>query len=168
MRSVVTAVHEEEEHYKHGEERPLRSYAGIMCAYAAAVSALATAAKLSRKLPEKPAVSDTVLMTVGTYKLARLITKDPVTSPLRAPFTRYAGTTGPSELAEEVRGHGARHAVGELVTCPFCMSQWVALAFATGLIFTPRATRLGAATLTAVAGADWLQMIYARLKKAAS
>lgn len=47
------------------------------------------------------------------------------------------------------------------------MSQWAALGFAAGMIFAPRATRLAAATLTAVAGADWLQMFYARLKQAA-
>src|SRR6266568_6180594 len=50
----------------------------------------------------------------------RLITKDPVTSPLRAPFTVFEGQEGQAELKEEVRGHGARKAVGELVTCPFC------------------------------------------------
>lgn len=167
MRSVVTAVREEEEHYKHGEERPLRSYLAVMGVYGTAVAGLAAAARVTGRQPAKPEVFDTVLMAVGTYKLARLIAKDPVTSPLRAPFTRYAGTTGPSELTEEVRGHGIRHAVGELVTCPFCMSQWVAVAFAAGLTFAPRATRLSATTLTAVAGADWLQMVYARLKQAA-
>lgn len=167
MRSVVTAVREEEEHYKHGEQRPLRSYAAVMGAYGTAVSAFAAAARLTGRQPAKPGVFDTALMAVGTYKLARIVAKDPVTSPLRAPFTRFEGTTGPSELAEEVRGRGIRHAVGELLTCPFCMSQWVALAFAAGLTFAPQATRLGAATLTAVAGADWLQMGYARLKQAA-
>jgi Protein of unknown function (DUF1360) len=36
--------------------------------------------------------------------------RNPVTSPLRAPFTRYSGTSGEAELAEEVRGRGrARH-----------------------------------------------------------
>jgi hypothetical protein len=135
MHSVATAVREEEEHYKHGEEWPLRSYAAVMGAYGTAVAALAAAAALTGRKPDRPGVFDTMLMAGGTYKLARIIAKDPVTSPLRAPFTRYAGTTGPSELAEEVRGHGIRHAVGELVTCPFCMSQWSALAFAGGLIF---------------------------------
>ena len=34
----------------------------------------------------------------------------------------FAGA--PAELADEVRGHGARHAVGELFTGPFCLAMW--------------------------------------------
>ena len=104
-------------------------------------------------------------MTITTHKLSRLIAKDPVTCPLRAPFTRYSGTSGPAELAEEARGHGVRHAVGELITCPFCTGQWVATAYAAGMIFAPDATRLAGATMTAVAGSDWLQLAYARLQQ---
>ena len=167
MQSVMTAVRQEEEHYKHGEERPLRSYAAVMSAYGTAVAALAAATRLTGRRPGRPGVFDTMLMAVGTYKLARLIAKDPVTSPLRAPFTRYEGTTGPAELAEQVRGHGVRHAVGELITCPFCMAQWVAFGFTAGLTFTPRAARLAAAMMTAVASADWLQLAYAWLQQAA-
>jgi hypothetical protein len=70
-------------------------------------------------------------------------------------------------VAEEVRGKGIRHAVGELITCPFCTSQWVATAYAAGLVFAPRATRLAGTTMTAVAGSDWLQLAYARLQRSA-
>ena len=49
-----------------------------------------------------------------------------MTSPLRAPFTRFEGASGHAEVAEEVREHGGvKHAVGELLTCPFCLAQWV-------------------------------------------
>ncbi|MFA1547804.1 DUF1360 domain-containing protein [Actinomadura chokoriensis] len=94
--------------------------------------------------PPAIGLTDLALMTITTHKVARLIAKDPVTSPLRAPFTRHSGTAGPSELAEEVRGRGVRHAVGELITCPFCTAQWVATAYAAGLVFVPQATRLPA------------------------
>jgi len=110
---------------------------------------------------------DLALMTVTTHKVSRLIAKDPVTSPLRAPFTRCSGTAGPAEVAEEVRGKGVRHAVGELVTCPFCVAQWVATTYGAGLVFVPQATRLAGATMTAVAGSDWLQLAYARLQRSA-
>ena len=40
-------------------------------------------------------------MTVATHKLARLVTKESITSALRAPFTRYQGVSGPAELAED-------------------------------------------------------------------
>ncbi len=45
-------------------------------------------------------VQDTALCAVATHKLSRLLARDPVTSPLRAPFTSYQGTAGPAELDE--------------------------------------------------------------------
>ena len=63
--------------------------------------------------------------------------------------------------AEEVREHGGvKHAVGELLTCPFCLAQWVGTAFVFGYVTAPRATRLAALTMTTVAGADVLQFLY--------
>ena len=102
---------------------------------------------------------------VGTGGVGAALALADISSPLRAPFTRYSGTSGPAELAEEARGHGVRHAVGELITCPFCTGQWVATAYAAGMIFAPDATRLAGATMTAVAGSDWLQLAYARLQQ---
>ncbi|MEV0803215.1 DUF1360 domain-containing protein [Kribbella sp. NPDC050281] len=70
---------------------------------------------------------DDVIVTAGTHKLARLAAKDAVTSRLRMPFTRYQDTGGPSEVMEEVREDGVlRHAIGELLTCPFCLSLCIA------------------------------------------
>ena len=84
-----------------------------------------------------------------------------------APFASYEGTAGPAEVQEEVRGTGSRKTIGELVTCPFCTSVWVATGLTAGLVFLPRATRLATATLTALAGADLLQFAHALLEKAA-
>ncbi|CNI14576.1 Protein of uncharacterised function (DUF1360) [Mycobacterium tuberculosis] len=91
-----------------------------------------------------------------------------MTSPLRAPFTRYAGTGGPAEVQEGSRQSGQlRHTLGELLTCPFCLDMWVATGFAIGLIFAPRFTRLIAGSFTALAGADFLQLAYAIAQRAA-
>ena len=57
-------------------------------------------------------------------------------------------------------------AAGELITCPFCLAQWVATGLAAGLVFAPRATRLVMSTFSAVAGADFLQYAYASLQQA--
>jgi hypothetical protein len=94
-------------------------------------------------------------------ELSRLLAKNPVTSPLRAPFTRYQSTAGPAELNEEVRGTGAQKTVGELISCPFCVSVWVATGLTAGLIYLPRTTRLAIGTLAALAGADLLQYTHA-------
>ena len=103
-------------------------------------------------------------MSVATHRLSRILAKDPVTSPLRAPFTRYTGTSGPAEVSEETRGTGLRHSTGELLSCTFCLAQWVATGYAAGLVFLPDLTRLTGATMTAVAGADALHLLYTRMQ----
>src|SRR4051812_35484056 len=119
--------------YEGEENRPLASYLRVLTVYGGAVSVLLAAAKLTgRKAPEKINPMDILLMGLFTHRLSRTIAKDPVTSPIRAPFTRFDGVSGPAELREEVRsdGSGVRHALGELLTCPFCLSQWVATGYA--------------------------------------
>ncbi len=52
-----------------------------------------------RDLPHGYSAADFALVSVATHKLSRLLAKDPVTSPLRMPFTRFEGTSGEAELA---------------------------------------------------------------------
>ncbi|MEV5753847.1 DUF1360 domain-containing protein [Actinoallomurus sp. NPDC052308] len=164
---MIETVKENEREYSQGEPRPLKSYAGTLAVYGVAVGAATVIARLTGRRAPRLGARDVALMAVTTHKVSRTLAKDTVTSPLRAPFTRYKGTSGPAELAEEVRGKGVKHAIGELITCPFCMAQWVATAYTVGMTFAPDATRLAGATMTAVAGADWLQLAYARLQRAA-
>ncbi|MFC5815955.1 DUF1360 domain-containing protein [Nonomuraea harbinensis] len=150
--------------YEGEHDRPLGAYARIIGVYGTVVAAAAVAAKLTgRRPPERIGPMDVALMAACTHKLARLLAKDPVTSPIRAPFTRFEGVSGPSELKEE-----PRNTVGELVSCPFCIAQWAATGYAIGLVFAPRATRLVGAAMTAVAASDWLQFAYAKLARSAS
>jgi hypothetical protein len=155
------ARHQERE-YTNGEPRPLAGDLGAMGVYLGLVSAGAAAVRASgRELPERIPVGDAFLLTVATFRLARRIAKDPVTSPIRAPFTQFQGPSGHAEIAEEVREHGGvKHAVGELLTCPFCLAQWVGTAFVFGYATAPKATRLAALTMTMVAGSDVLQFAY--------
>jgi hypothetical protein len=154
--------------YSHGEERPLAGYLVTMGAYSTGtLTAAALAKALRRPVPNGLSPWDVVQLAAATHKASRLIAKDPITSPLRAPFTRYEGLSAPSELQEDVRGHGVAHSVGELITCPMCLAQWVATAFCAGLVFAPRPTRLALAAFTAVAGSDFLQHVYAALQQAA-
>ncbi|WP_184880614.1 DUF1360 domain-containing protein [Sphaerisporangium siamense] len=165
--SVTNTLRKEERAYENGTDRPLGSYLRILTVYGGAVAGLVGLGRLvGARPPERIAPLDLVLMGLTTHRMSRTLSKDPVTSPLRAPFTRYAGVSGPAELKEEVRGHGVKHAIGELVTCPFCLAQWVATAYAAGMVFAPGLTRLAGATMSAVAVSDWLQLAYARLMKA--
>jgi Protein of unknown function (DUF1360) len=154
--------------YAGDAERPLGGYLGTMATYTAVVGALAGLTRLTgRDVPDGLTAKDIVLSALATHKLSRLLTKDPVTSPLRAPFTEFRGTQAPSELHEEVRGDGAQKAIGELITCPFCVSLWLATAVTAGLIYLPRATRLAIGTAATLAGADMLQFAYAWLQQQA-
>ncbi|MEU7830795.1 MULTISPECIES: DUF1360 domain-containing protein [unclassified Nonomuraea] len=151
-----------ERDYEGEHDRPLGTYARIMAVYGGAVAtAVAAAALTGRRPPEHVGFMDVALMAACTHKVARLIAKDPVTSPIRAPFTRYEGVSGPAELKET-----PRNTIGELLGCPFCIAQWAATVYAAGMVFAPRFTRLAGATMTAVAVADWLQLGYAKLIKA--
>ncbi len=74
--------------YKGGQEMPLAGYATLLGVYNAALAAALLAAKQSgRDLPERTNYSDLLLLGIATHKLGRIITKDWVTSSLRAPFT---------------------------------------------------------------------------------
>lgn len=159
---VTNGWRRQEQSYAHGEDFPLRGYAGAMSVYGGVVAAIAATAKLTgRALPSRISPWDTAVTTLATHKLSRLLAKDPVTSPLRAPFTRFEGTSGPAELAEDVQGSGGTKTIGELVTCPFCIGMWVSTGFTAGYVFAPRATRLAATTLAVLAGSDFLQFAYA-------
>ncbi|MEH1015868.1 DUF1360 domain-containing protein [Micromonospora sp. CPCC 206060] len=150
--------------YAPHEHRPLGGYLAAMGSYAGVTAGLATLVRITgRPVPERPAPSDVVLLAIATHKLSRLLAKDAVTSPLRAPFTRYDKPIGSGEVMEQVRDQGSstRHAIGELLSCPFCLAVWVATGLTGGLVLAPRLTRLVATALTAVAAADFLHLGYA-------
>ncbi|AZM53822.1 hypothetical protein DMA15_15565 [Streptomyces sp. WAC 01529] len=150
--------------YSTGEARPLRGYLAAMTAFGVYTAGWATVVKLrGRPLPDKPVPWDVALTAVATFRLSRLLTKASVTSPLRAPFTTYHGPEGPAELHEEARSDGAKDTVGELLTCPFCVSVWVASTLTAGQLLWPRGTRTAMGALTALAGADALQLTYSAL-----
>ncbi|MDK1475830.1 DUF1360 domain-containing protein [Streptomyces sp. 549] len=150
--------------YSAGSDRPLGGYLKAMAGFSAYAAGCAVAVRLrGRPLPERPEPYDVLLTSVATFRLSRLLTKSAVTSPLRAPFTRYEGPEGPSELSEEVRGDTPSHAVGELLTCPFCLGTWVATGLTAAQLVWPRGGRTVTGALTALAVSDLLQLGYAAL-----
>ena len=143
--------------YNGGEEMPLAGYAILLGIYNTAFLTLLLAAGNSEKgLPERINLADLLLLGVATHKLSRIIAKDRVTSPLRAPFTEYVEPAGESEIKEKVRGRGMQRAIGDLLTCPFCMSPWVAAGLAFGFVFKPRTTRVIAGVFAAATVSDFL------------
>lgn len=155
-----------EDRYAGGAERPLGSYALLMSVFASGVGGMiALGRRRGASLPERLPLADFALLTVATYRASRLIAKDSVTAFARAPFTEYEEPAGEGEVNERVVGDGLRHAVGELVSCPFCIAVWLASIGAFGLVVFPRPTRLVCSVLTAVAGSDLLQFGHAALQR---
>jgi hypothetical protein len=140
--------------------QPLGGYAVLMTVYATGTAALLWWARREERLPERLRTEDLALTALATQRLSRLITKDRVTTVVRAPFTTYEGDGGPAEVEEAPRGRGVRRAIGELLVCPFCIAQWIATTLGFGLLFAPRVTRFVSGIVSAVAVADLLQLLY--------
>lgn len=152
--------------YAGDADRPLGGYVVVMGLYGGVAGGLTLLGRATGvRLPVRWTLGDAVLLGTATFKASRLLTKDAVTSPLRAPFTRFEGPAGDGEVNESVRGTGVRHAVGELVTCPFCLSVWVGSALGAGMVFLPRLTRWASLVLAAFAGSDALHLIYDTAKQ---
>jgi hypothetical protein len=169
-RSVRRTVARLRQAYAPHEYRPLGGYLVAMGVYACVTASLVAVVKTTgRSVPDRPASSDVVLLSIATHKLSRLLSKDAITSPLRAAFTSYDKPIGSGEVMEQVRDQGSstRHAIGELLSCPFCLAVWIATGMTGGLVLAPRLTRLVATALTAVAASDFLQMAYAVAQQAA-
>jgi hypothetical protein len=146
-------------------EPPLLGYVGLLSIFTTAAGGFSLwFARSERELPDRVAPADFALITVASHKLARVITKDRVLRPLRAPFTELEGDGGPGEVCESPRqsGRGLRHAVGDLLVCPFCVGMWTTSALFAGLLVWPRATRWTASVLSAYFGTEMLQVLYKR------
>jgi Protein of unknown function (DUF1360) len=151
-----------------GGEQPLPSYAVVAGLFNLIFALfLLLARKTGRQIPERVETRDIALLGVATHKLSLLVAQDAITSPLRAPFTELQEKQSPKNVDEKPRGEGLRRSLGELVTCKFCVGQWVASFFTYGLVFAPAVTRLVASIFAIVAVSDHLHQSYKALMKRA-
>ena len=152
-----------------GGEEPLPSYAALAGLFNLILALfLLIARKTGRPIPERIETRDIALLGVATHKVSLLVANDAVTSPLRAPFTELQDKQSPKSVKEKPRGKGLRRSLGELLTCHFCVGQWVASFFTYGLVFAPAVTRLVASIFAIVALSDHLHQTYKALMKSAS
>lgn len=149
------------------DPRPLAGYAVLLGGYTGLVG---TATWLLRR---RGARVDPVgplelgMLGLATAHISRLLTKDSVTSVIRAPFTTFDEPAGEGESNEQVVRHGVAHAVGELLTCPFCTGQWVATGLVVGRAAAPQITA-GVVTVAAAARlADFVQLLYGAARRLA-
>lgn len=144
---------------------PYRAYAAIIGTF---VGGLSAAGVLARALGRDPACQtglDLVVLSAASFKAARTLAHDEVTSFLRDPFVRgdaHEGDEDPLPTGDY------RQAIGELVTCSRCGGTWAAAALASSQILAPRFGRLLTWSLAAAGINDWLQAGFAALTKTAN
>jgi hypothetical protein len=147
------------------ESPPYRAYAAIIGTF---VGGLTAAGVLARALGRDPACQtglDLVVLSAASFKAARTLAHDEVTSFLRDPFVRgdaHEGDEDPLPTGDY------RQAIGELVTCSRCGGTWAAAALASSQILAPRFGRLLTWSLAAAGINDWLQAGFAALSEKAN
>jgi hypothetical protein len=127
------------------------------------VGGLGLAGAAARALDRNPACQtplDFVVLSVASFKAARTLSSDEVTSFLREPFVRGTAHEGDEEPLDT---GDLRQAIGELVTCSRCGGTWAAAGLAGSQILAPRFGRLLTWSLAAAGANDWLQAGFAAL-----
>ena len=147
------------------ETPPYQAYAAILGTF---VGGLGAAGLLARALGRNPACQtglDLVVLSAASFKAARTLAHDEVTSFLREPFVEgeaHEGDENPLKTGDY------RQAIGELVTCSRCGGTWAAAALASTQILAPRFGRLLTWSLAAAGINDWLQAGFAALSEKAN
>ena len=139
---------------------PHRAYAAIMGTFLAGLGGAGLLAKLLGRDPEEQRPIDLAMLGLATFKGARTLARDEVTSFLRDPFVEgeaHEGGEDPLETGD------LRQAIGELVTCTRCIGTWVAAGLTTTQVIAPRFGRLITWTLAAAGANDFLQAGFAAL-----
>lgn len=161
MDRVRGAVRRVRAAYAPPEEHRLGGHFAAVVAFGAYTAAWGVvAARHKTKAPDSREPWDVLLTATAVFRLSRLLSKGTVTSPLRAPFTRFESATGPAEVSESPRGRAVKSTVGELITCPFCLSVWLTATFTGARSVWPQATRTVTCGLTSLAIADCMQVAY--------
>jgi hypothetical protein len=142
------------------EERPpYPSYAAIMGTFAGLLAAAGTLGRLLDRDPQCQTPLDFTVLAAASFKAARTLSHDEVTSFIRQPFVRGHAHEG----GEEPVTGGMEQAIGELVTCTRCIGTWTAAGLASTQILAPRFGRLLTWSLGAAAANDFLQAAFSAL-----
>jgi len=143
-----------------GTPPPHGAYAAITGAFGAGLAGAAVLARALGRDPEEHGALDLFVLGLATFKGARTISGDEVTSFLREPFVEGRAHEG----GEDPVGTGdLRQAIGELVTCSRCIGTWIAAGLTATQIMAPRFGRVLTWSLAAAGANDYLQAGFAAL-----
>jgi hypothetical protein len=144
---------------------PYEAYAAIVGVFVGGLGAAGLAARLFDRNPACQTPLDFFVLSAASFKAARTLARDEVTSFLRDPFVEGAAHEGDED---PVASGDYRQAIGELVTCSRCVGTWAAAGLATTQILMPRVGRLLTWSLAAAGANDWLQAGFAALTEKAN
>jgi hypothetical protein len=142
------------------ERPPYSAYAAIMATFAGGLAAAGALARSLDREPRENTALDFLVLAAASFKTARTISRDEVTSFLRAPFVEGEAHEGGEE---PVPTGDLQQAIGELVTCSRCIGTWAAAGLAAAQIIAPRFGRLLTWSLAAAGANDFLQAGFAAL-----
>jgi hypothetical protein len=143
------------------ERPPYTAYAQIAATFVGGLLAVGGLARRLERDPRSDSALDLVVLAGATFKAARTIARDDVTSFVRAPFVEGEAGTGREE--EPKQTGGMEQAIGELVTCTRCVGTWAAAGLTATQILAPRFGRMLTWSLAAAAANDFLQAGFAAL-----
>lgn len=143
------------------ERPPYEAYAAIAGTFAGVLGAAGALGRLLGRDPQCQTALDYGILGAATFKAARTLARDEVTSFMRDPFVRGRAHSGDGE--EPVQDGGMQQAIGELVTCTRCVGTWAAAGLASTQVLAPRFGRLLTWSLAAAAANDFLQAGFAAL-----
>lgn len=138
------------------EQRPFAEYAGLSAAFTVLFAGFLATSR--DRLPERVPGTDVVRIGLASYKIGRLVTKDEITSFLRAPVTEDAEATKP-------KAGGVSGALGKLLTCPYCVGVWTAAGLSYAHVLAPKEARFLTSVFGADAIADFLNAGFVRLRE---
>src|SRR3954469_13360983 len=139
---------------------PYEAYAAIVGVFVGGLGVAGLAARIFDRNPQCQTPLDLVVLSAATFKAARTLARDEVTSFIREPFVRGHAHEGGEEPVETGDLH---QAIGELVTCSRCVGTWAAAGLTTAQVLSPRFGRLLTWSLAAAGANDFLQAAFARL-----
>jgi hypothetical protein len=145
---------------------PYEAYVAIMGVFAGGLALAGGMARLLGRDVREHTWLDLAALSAATFKTARTIARDEVTSFMREPFVEGHAHEGEEE--RPLQTGGMEQAIGELVTCSRCVGTWAAGALATTQILAPRFGRLLTWSLAAAGINDWLQAGFAALTEKAN
>jgi uncharacterized protein DUF1360 len=145
---------------------PYHAYATITGVFVGSLALAGGLARLLGRDPHDQTWLDLATLSAATFKAARTIVRDDVTSFIREPFVE--GDPRDPEEEHPVQTGGMEQALGELVTCSRCVGIWAAAGLATTQVLAPRFGRMLTWTLAAGGINDVLQAGFAALTRKAN